>query len=209
MIVNLYNNLKEICDKRKSHRFFKDIRVPDDIIDKIMYIAGTSPYVSGKHNWEITVIKDREILRDIALAVKNMNSMLLNYIEDDYADGFKQYSSNFVFFENAPAVFFLNYREQQSVSIMLKKSLTTDELASGLSGSDLKTSLKADIQEWERDSYVKSISCVAMLILLAAESLGLGACYMTGPLLAEKEISQIINVKKGRRIGAIIPVGYY
>jgi hypothetical protein len=32
---------------------------------------------------------------------------------------------------------------------------------------------------------------------------------MTGPLIAENEISQIINLKKGRNIGAVIPIGYY
>jgi nitroreductase len=64
------------------------------------------------------------------------------------------------------------------------------------------------ILQWERDTYVKSISCVAMLILLAAESLGLGGCYMTGPLLAEKHIKATLHIKQGRDIGAIIPVGY-
>ncbi len=64
------------------------------------------------------------------------------------------------------------------------------------------------LRQWERDNFTKSISCVVMLVLLAAESLGLGACYMTGPLIAEKEIGKIINIKKGRNIGAIIPLGY-
>ena len=48
-----------------------------------------------------------------------------------------------------------------------------------------------------------------MLVLLAAEALGLGACYMTGGLLAEHEILELITNKKDRKIGAIIPIGYY
>jgi nitroreductase len=47
-----------------------------------------------------------------------------------------------------------------------------------------------------------------MLILLAAESLGLGACYMTGSLVAEAALAGLLAVKPGRSIGAVIPVGY-
>jgi nitroreductase len=47
-----------------------------------------------------------------------------------------------------------------------------------------------------------------MLILLAAESLGLGACYMTGPLIAGEELAQITGLSAGQEIGAIIPIGY-
>jgi nitroreductase len=65
-----------------------------------------------------------------------------------------------------------------------------------------------ELMVWERDTAVKSISCVCMLILLAAESLGLGACYMTGPLIAEHIIKNHIKIKPGRSVAAIIPVGY-
>ena len=198
----LYDNLKELCEKRKSRRVFKDIPVPDEIIEKILDIAKTSPYASGKNNWDIKVIKDKEILKSIVMAVKDKSLELIKNIDDEYSNGFQQYSSNFVFFENAPVVFFLNFRVQKSVSLMLKKSMA-DDIDSITFGK-----VKEKIIEWERDSFVKSISCVAMLILLAAESLGLGACYMTGPLIAEEEISIIINVKNGRNIGAIIPVGF-
>jgi nitroreductase len=55
------------------------------------------------------------------------------------------------------------------------------------------------VQRWERDNFVKSISCVAILVLLAAESLGLGACLMTGPLGAEEELARRIGVKENRK----------
>lgn len=211
MIINnnLYDNLKEICENRKSRRVFKDIPVSDEMIEKILYIAKTSPYAAGKHNWDLQIIKDKEILKKIADAVREKNSTLTNYLDDEYVEGFRQYSSNFVFFENAQRVIFLNFRIQRSVSLMLKKNQNEILNEALLNESEIIKKLKNEISEWERDSYVKSISCVAMLILLACESLGLGACYMTGPLIAENEISQIIKLKKGRNIGAIIPIGFY
>jgi nitroreductase len=209
MIEDIYEHLKELCERRKSHRIFKNIPVSVDIIDKILYIAGTSPYASGKHNWEITVIKDKELLKKISEVVKDKVSTVSDFIDVDFNEGFKKYSSNFVFFQKAPVVFFLNYRIQHSVSLMIKNSTAEDKTNEISLNSDLISSLRSEIAEWERDSFVKSISCVAMLILLAAESLGLGACYVTGALIAEKEISQMIKMKKGRSIGAIIPIGYF
>lgn len=208
-INNLYDNLKEICKNRKSRRTFNDVPVSDDLIEKILYIAKTSPYASGKHNWDITIINDKDVLKNIANVVRDKISLLTNYIDDEYVDGFKQYSSNFEFFENAPAVIFLDFRIQKSVSLMFKENHNENINETIINISDFTSNLKNEISIWERDNLVKSISCVAMMILLACESLGLGACYMTGPLIAEKEISQIINLKKGRNIGAIIPIGYY
>jgi nitroreductase len=65
-----------------------------------------------------------------------------------------------------------------------------------------------ELLQWERDNYVKSIACVAMLILLAAESLGLAACHMTGGLIAEDALGPLAKIRKGRSIGALIPIGY-
>ncbi|MBP5210361.1 MAG: nitroreductase family protein, partial [Bacteroidales bacterium] len=60
----------------------------------------------------------------------------------------------------------------------------------------------------ERDNLTKSLSCVAMMILLAAESLDLGACYMTGPLVAGKKLNQELEIRDNFILGAIIPIGF-
>jgi nitroreductase len=46
-----------------------------------------------------------------------------------------------------------------------------------------------------------------MLILLAAQSQGLGSCYMTGPLMAQPDLADVLQLPKDRQIGALIPVG--
>ena len=73
--------------------------------------------------------------------------------------------------------------------------------------SILREQATDDILSWEHDNLTKSLSCVAMMILLAAESLGLGACCMTGPLLAGKELNGILGLREFFLLGAIIPVG--
>jgi nitroreductase len=110
-------------------------------------------------------------------------------VREDLREGFSQYAAHFTEFGTAPALIIPTFRISPGLSVMLNDP-------------------KENFVRWERDNYVKSISCVAMLVLLAVESLGLVGCYMTGPLLAEKEIGDMINIKKGRNIGAMIPIGY-
>ncbi len=189
-----YDALHKISKRRKSHRTFSDEKINPELLDKIKDIALSSPYASGKKNWDFVVLEDKDLIVKVAEIVEKKSESMNQYIRDDFVDSYRNYAKNFVLFKNAPAVIFLNYRTPSSFSMMFDKAVPED--------------IEKSIREWERDNYVKSISCVAMQILLATESLGLGACYMTGALLAEKEIQKIIPIKPGRKIGAIIPIGF-
>ncbi len=186
---NFYNCLKLLCERRKSVRNFEDLEVPREDIEKILRIAYTSPYTSGKKNWDLVVVQDREKIKKIAQLVRERTVELKNRVREDFGESFIQYAGSFTVFERAPVLLVPAFKITPALSVMLTEP---DE----------------EIAQWERDNYVKSISCVAMLVLLSAESLGLGGCYMTGPLIAEDKIAGLIGIKKGRKIGAIIPIGY-
>lgn len=77
------------------------------------------------------------------------------------------------------------------------------------SQSPMQIESRDNILQWAGDNHAKSIACVAMLTLLAAESLlGLGAWLMTGPLLAGNHLRSAIGLRRNQHIGALIPVGY-
>jgi len=187
--MNRYETLKEIATSRKSTRSYSDRAVTDEDIRKILDIAETSPFASGKKRWDILVVKDREAIKNIAAATRLWIGDKAESVREDFRDGFLQYTKNFTFFEEAPLLFIPVFRSSKSISLMTQDSDET-------------------IAIWERDTYTKSISCVSMLILLAAESLGIKTCYMTGPLIAEKSILPFLQIKSGRSVGAIIPAGY-
>lgn len=181
--------LYSICKSRKSTRNFSDQPIPPNIIEKILNAAYTSPYASNKKNWEITVVNDRGIIDKITETVQSAAERVKESIREDYKESFSQYARNFIHFRTAPVLLIPTFRVVNSISFMM-----------GTNSSPLS--------QWERDNFVKSISCVCMLILLAAESMGLGSCFMTGPLVAEKEIGKLIKIKNEHQIGAIIPIGY-
>lgn len=45
-------------------------------------------------------------------------------------------------------------------------------------------------------------------LLLAATALGLGTCWMTGPIRDEKTLRQILAIPDDREIVAVTPLGY-
>lgn len=184
-----YQILKIICEKRRSQRDFSNKTVSLEDVEKIKEIATTAPYTSGRKNWEIRVVHDRKTIQRMADVVKNKANKLREQLKEDFVEEYQSYADYFSIFENAPVLFIPLFRLSVGLSYLLKNP---DD----------------SIIQWERDSYVKSIAGVALLVVLAAESLGLGSCYMTGPLLAEQEIKECLNIQKDKYIGAIIPVGY-
>ena len=190
MTVNKYEILKSICQARKSVRHFSGKEVPEDSIQKIIEIARTSPYASGLMNWDIEVVKSNEVISQMAECIRQKADKISLLVREDLRQGFLNYSKNFTFFKNAPVIFILTFR----VSPVMKAMMGNNA--------------EAEVMQWERDNFTKSISCVAMLVLLAAESLGYGACYMTGPLIAQNEIMALLKVRPGREIGAVIPIGF-
>jgi len=187
--MSRYETLLSICQGRKSTRDFADRALSPELIQKILDVALTAPYASGKRNWEIVVVTDPEQRQRMVEAVRRRAGEIEGQVKEAFRPEFATYAENFSAFSTAPAIFIPTYRIAPSLSLMYAE---TDE----------KT------RQWERDNYVKSIACVGMLTLLAAESLGLAGCFMTGPLLAEDELATIIGAKRGRSLAALIPIGY-
>ncbi|MCP4154265.1 MAG: nitroreductase family protein [bacterium] len=205
-----YDNLFTIFNERKSHRDFSPLPVPEENIAKILAIAKTSPYASNKKNWEVKVVTDRELIETLAATVQLVAEQQARKIRADLRDSFLAYAASFVFFRRAPLLLIPVFRVGKAFTYMMGDTSGTGHTpgaGQGSEGGECRENHFSPSQ-WEHENYVKSISCVCMSILLAAQSLGLGSCYMTGPLIAEQELNPQLNIKKGRRIAAIIPVGF-
>jgi len=185
-----FHDLRILCENRRSCREYKQDPIPQDAVKKIISIASLSPYAGGRKNWGIIELSDKGQIKALASAIEEEVMEVASSMENATAEMFKKYALSFNFFSEAPLLLIPYFRVTPVMKILLGDSVKESQL------------------KWERDNSVKSISCVSMLILLAAESLGLGACYMTGPLIAEKRVSEIVQIPPGREAGAIIPIGY-
>jgi len=184
-----YEMFFTLCTQRKSCRRFAPDSVSEQDIERILNAGKTSPFASGRRNWEIVVVRDKTLIDSLTDMVTTRVHQLSEQMEDFAGQQFRQYGRNFSLFSGAPVLFLPTFRVAPTLKALLRDQLTPE------------------LELWERDNAVKSISCVSMLILLAAQSLGLGACYMTGPLVAADEMARALGLPPERQVGAIIPVG--
>ncbi len=54
---------------------------------------------------------------------------------------------------------------------------------------------------------VQSVAAAIQNLLLAAHAMGLGTCWMTGPVHVEKEINEALGIE-GKKLVAVVTVGY-
>ena len=186
-----YEALLAVCKKRSSVRTFSSRAVPHAVVQRVIDLAATSPFASGRKNWEVMVVSDQPTRDRMAALVKERVEVLQARVREDFRRAFVEYAESFSSFASAPVIFVPTFRTSHTLPPMEEDPCDP-----------------VDLHQWERDNVVKSIACVAMLVLLAAEAQGLGACCMTGPLLAEPALAEVIGARKGRSLGALIPMGY-
>lgn len=182
-----YDNLLKLCQSRRSCRKFSSRAVTPEDVGRVVKAASLAPFASGSKSWEIAVVDNAAVIKEMAAAVRRRSEELAAKMKDEDGKEFLAYSRFFGAFETAPVVLVPAFKDRRTLSLLLP-------------GEGLET--------FERENSVKSISCACLLALLAAESLGLGACYMTGPLLAAKAVARLAGLKPGREAGAVIPLGY-
>ena len=186
----MYADLLSLAERRRScRRFDEEKPVSDEEIERILAVAARAPFASGRSSWKVAAVRDREAIAALAAQVRSDAEALAARMEGDAVPFWRRYAESFTFFEAAPVLLVPYCRETSTMKSILRGQATDEVLA------------------WEHDNLTKSLSCVAMMILLAAESLGLGACYMTGPLLAGKSLNGILGLRDNIILGAIIPVG--
>jgi nitroreductase len=65
----------------------------------------------------------------------------------------------------------------------------------------------AETPDFQRAN-IESASAAMQNLLLAATALGLGTCWMTGPLKDEKALRRILQIPEDKEIVAVTPLGY-
>lgn len=185
----LYNSLLAISQDRRSTRSFKSDRIPAGDIEKIIGIAKTSPYAGGRKDWDIIVLDDVKKIRTLRDIVKEKSESAISGAKPDFIQMFNDYIRYFYSFDTAPVLLIPVYKYKSGLIHAFEPG-------------------NERIIELDHEGVIKSIACVSMMAILAAESLGYNTCFVHGACIASDEIVAELNLNRKFRIGAIIPVGY-
>ena len=178
--------LETIIKSRRSVRRFKPDPVPRDLIRRAVDLAGWAPSASRRQDWLFTIIESPSIKNRFAQIVIDGWKTLEKQIDSQaLSESLTQYSHSFSWFENAPAIIIVSAKQPES---FLKAIL--NESAERVSGA------------------LASAAMAAQNFMLAAHALGLGTCCLTGPLIAEESLADIIDWDRRRQVVCLIAIGY-
>lgn len=182
-----------VAEKRTSIRNFTDDKVKIDDLKEMVRIAGTAPCISGEETWKFVAVTNKDLMKQMALAVKRKYSEIIPSNDDQITENVKiaveKFSSVFL---NAPAVIAVTMRPYEAVidKILSSVNFTHEELNKLRNYPDIQT-IGAAIQN----------------LLLAAVDLGYGACWLTGPMVAKEELSNILKLESPYSLMAFVAVG--
>jgi len=187
-------DLFDAIQGRKSIRRFKQTPVPDEIINKILDAGRLAPSANNTQPWKFIVIKDREVLKNMAAATREMIDRMIPFAESEkQAQRLAAYKSTYyTFFEHAPIV----------IAVCMEGyDAGTDQLLGRMGYS------AEDIKRLRPLPGLQSVSAAIEHMLLAIHALGYGSCWMTGPLVAQESFGKMLGYGKETSIAALLPVG--
>jgi nitroreductase len=179
---------------RKSIRRFKRTPVPDEDIKKILDAGRWAPSANNTQPWSFIVVKDRELLTNMAAAVREMIDRMVPFAENEkQSQRLSAYKNNYyTFFEHAPAMV---------VVLMEAYDAGTDRLLAKMGYS------AEDIKRLRPSPGLQSVAAAIQNMLLAAYALGYSSCWMTGPTVAQEAFEKLFGFGKEKFVAALLPLG--
>ncbi len=191
--------LEQLIKSRRSIRKWRQDDVPDTLLKKAVELATWAPNGGNYQGWHFIIVKNREIIQEMADAVQSAADMIASWPEaKSWEEDVKRYQKNTCFFRNAPAVIGIFISEYRSVmdKVLIARE-PVDPAASRMMGFR-RTAPTA----------IQSASAAATAMLLAFHQMGLGAVWLASPLVAKKEIEAILKVPSEMNLVCLIAVGY-
>lgn len=181
--------LERLMQERRSVRQFLPKALPSGTIERLLSAAISAPSASNRQPYRFMVVQRPETIRRMVAVVETvLRTGERTEVFRERAE-LADYGKHFVRFGQAPVVFVVFYRENGFF----------DSIRSGTSEVDAGASVRENLS---------SAAAAIMQLLLAVHALGLGACWMTGPCVAEKELLELLHAPPGLRLAALVPVGY-
>jgi len=181
--------LSEILSSRRSIRSFKAELPSDQLISELIDAAVKAPSASNSQPWRFLVVKNHDIILAMRKAVEKASEHILTLLDPPGQKIFTDYGKYFVRFAEAPVVIAPIFKVTNILSNYLPDTLP-------------------DVTYMESQSAIISISLSVQNLLLMAHENSLGASVMTGPLIANNDLRQILSIPNKWHLAMLIPLGY-
>ena len=196
--IPTYDKFLNLVLKRRSIRRFKEKPIPKELIEKLLKVGRYSPTGGNSENVYFTVVQDRSTVTAISRHITERLTTLVNALEDPKGRDLLKKSRSEVeisqVLENLPSI-------KRKLNIIAKGIdfwcwngeliiIHGDKVEGGISSNN---------------------ALAAAHIMLAAETLGLGACslgYLTGFVNQYEVIRDLIKIPSNHTVGYCLTMGY-
>ena len=191
--------LEKIIKGRRSIRRWKSQDVPDELLRKAVELATWAPNGGNFQGWRFVVIKNRQVIENMANAVQAVADKIGSWPESAaWPEEMERARKNAAYFRNAPvciATFVGRY--QSPIDKALEVRGASDPEA-------------GEIRAFRRTAptSIQSIAAAVTTLLLVFQQMGLGAVWLGAPQMATKEITALLTVPAGMDLTSLIAVGY-
>lgn len=178
--------LLALLETRRSVRRFRPDPVTPEQVAALVAAAAAAPSAGNRQGWRLLLVTSRARIDAMAEAVRREVTRLRGELRGDAAGTADAYLENFLHFAGAPLVVAPIHRAGLD---LLQAAGAAPREARG--AADALASVAAAIEN----------------LLLCAHAQGLGACWMTGPLVAAEPLGELLEVPRGWVLSALVPVG--
>ena len=181
--------LKDAIQNRASVRSFTNEPVNPDDLKEMVRRAGLAPSENNHQPWKFYAITNKELLVKLAQSVTR-KIREIPASESKYAYLVKsQMELSATFFKQAPSV----------IALVMTPSETIWEKGINIPHDELK--------KMHNYPDLQSAGAAIQNILLTAVELGYGACWMSSPLTARKELENSLGIQEPWSLTAFVAVG--
>jgi len=171
--------LFEAIHARRAVRKYRPGPVPEEEIKMILDAANQAPSAMNLQQWEFVVVTRKETIHQMGASYRAI---------------VEEFTRNW---DPSP----------------LRGSLSREEFvrfAESYGGAPVVIVVLTDTADAEnfRKANLESASAATENLLLAATALGLGTCWMTGPLQDGKALRRILAIPDTKELVAVTPLGY-
>jgi len=171
--------LFEAIQTRRAVRKYRPDPVPEEEIHKALDAANQAPSAMNLQQWEFVVVTGKETIRQMGVSFGAVIEELTRNLPASSGHGSLSREE------------FIRFAESYGGAPVVIVVLTD----------------RADTGDFRRAN-LESASAAMENLLLAATALGLGTCWMTGPLRDEKALRKILAIPDDRELVAVTPLGY-
>lgn len=171
-------NVLKLIKERRTTRKYSNKFLPRKTIDKIIEAGIWAPSPHNSQPWEFIIIKNKDLKRRLLKKLNSASSRYMTSFRILFKNALK-------IIENAPTIILV-----YNTCFLSKKTGKFGEPYSSI------THL----------SEIEGISAAIQNMLLAATSLGLGMAWLTIPLFASKEFSEVMKTDK--ELVAVLTLGF-